>query len=468
MSVRTLGIPMRMVNTPDASFGKGPAGEDWMYVVCTGQPAILSIIDVRTGSRVQSFELEGAEASWGSVVDPFGHLYIGTTGRGLLYRYVPGGDKPEKLGSPPGETHHWRIASDERGNIYSGTYPNGKVYRYDPQQRTFTDYGTMAAGEQYVRSVACGHGKVYAGTGSAQAQLFEIDPVSGEKRAIPLPERFREHKEIYDLSVAGGLLFARLTYPVASSPLHNVTLVYDVQAQRWIDEWTSTPGWDVSPPDAEGHVYFKQGSALMAYHLTDRRLTDTGLDISRVEATRGFGWIELPDKDFPGPSLVSSNMRCRASCIWERTRMPAFTRTILRCRGPMEPIRGSFRLRRANMSRTAHSRSSLRAHGLPWERCRRLGAWAAPYACTIRKPPRPRCTAASFPGRASSPWLTGTASFTAARRYGAATGLRRQRMKQSCLYGISARAAAYGKAHRWRGRRPYRRSALTRRACCGG
>jgi hypothetical protein len=311
MKVSSLGCPLRTVITPDASFGKGPDGRDWMYVVCTGDPAVLSIIDVRTGRRVQAFELADAEASWGSVVDRRGHLYIGTHGKVLLYRYVPGDQKPEKLGALPGETHHWRLAADELGNIYGGTYPGGKVFKYDPERGEFTDYGRMADGENYVRSVACGRGKVYAGTGSAKAQLFEIDPDGGAKRGIPLPERFRNHKEIYDLSVAGDLLFARLTYHVSTSPLHNVTLVYDLRSEKWIDEWPNTPGWDVSPPDDNNCVYFKQGDRLMKYDLTARRLMDTGLNISAVEATRGFCWIDVEDPDFPGRSLVSANMRCR-------------------------------------------------------------------------------------------------------------------------------------------------------------
>lgn len=311
MPVKKLGTAMRTVKSPHAGFGKGPGGEYWMYVVCTGDPAVFSVIDVRSGQRIRSFELPGVEASWGIAVDPRGNCYIGTSHSGLLYRYTPGGETVENLGSLPGETHTWRIAADEHGNIYGGTYPNGKVYRWDPRTRSFTDFGSMAEGEQYVRSVACGRGKVYAGTGSSRAQLFEIDPASGCRKPIPLPEAYRANKEVYDLTVAGNLLFARLTHHVSNSPLHNVTLVYDLQEEQWIDEWRGASGWDVSPPDAEGRVYFKQGTLLMSYCLKTREVRSTGFDLSAIEATRGFAWIDFEQDGFAGSSLVSANMRGR-------------------------------------------------------------------------------------------------------------------------------------------------------------
>lgn len=311
MPAKKLGTAMRTVKSPHAGFGKGPNGEDWMYVVCTGDPAVLSVIDVRSGRRIHSFELPDTEASWGIAVDPRGNCYIGTSHAGLLYRYTPGGESVENLGSLPGETHTWRIAADERGNIYGGTYPNGKVYKYDPQTSAFIDFGSMAEGEQYVRSVACGRGKVYAGTGSSKAQLFEIDPDTGFRRQIPLPEPYRSNKEVYDLTVASELLFARLTHHLSNSPLHNVTLVYDLREERWMEEWRDTSGWDVSPPDPQGRVYFKQGQLLMSYCLKTRKLRSTGFDVSAIEATRGFAWIDHEEEGFVGPSLVCANMRGR-------------------------------------------------------------------------------------------------------------------------------------------------------------
>jgi streptogramin lyase len=56
-----------------------------------------------------------------------------------------------------------------------------------PQKQSFENFGQLVDGEQYVRSIAAAGGKIYAGIGS-HAHLVELDPETGEKREIPLPE----------------------------------------------------------------------------------------------------------------------------------------------------------------------------------------------------------------------------------------------------------------------------------------
>ncbi|TLS52038.1 hypothetical protein FE782_11715 [Paenibacillus antri] len=306
-----LGTPIHSITIPHAAFGQGPTGENYIYTTANGAPAVLSVLRAETGERVASFELGQAGYSWGSTVAPNGDLYVATQRNGILYRYRPSANTVDNLGKAiASETHLYRVVSDDQGRIYGGTYPNGKVFRFDPSTNAYTDFGTMAEGEQYVRSIAYGDGKVYAGTGANQAQLFKLDPETGAKEAIPLPEAFRQHKEVYDLTFTAGLLFARMTYQDASSPLNNVTLVYDTAVGQWVGELPNTIGLDVSPVGPDGNVYLIQNTKLIAFNVTTREATPTSFEAGNF-ASRGFGWFQLNLPDMPGESLVTVTSRGR-------------------------------------------------------------------------------------------------------------------------------------------------------------
>lgn len=298
-----IGTPIMSVTIPGASYGKGPEGEDWIYAVANGSPAILNIIDAHTGDRVNSFELEGVHNSWGSTVAPDGTVYIGSQRNGYLYRWVPESDQVDNLGPAiEGETHIWRVTTDDDGQVYGGTYPGGKVFQYDPETNIFHDYGSLIDGVKYVRSIAFGRGKVYAGLGTP-AKLVELDPESGNKRVISLPEDYEDEQYIYDISYAGNLLFARLT-PA------NVTLVYDLVEDGWVDTIENTPGIDVSMPGPRNKVYLRKNDEIYAYDLKTRQLEATGVKFfDGAPSSRSFGWIELEEPDYPGLSLVSINSR---------------------------------------------------------------------------------------------------------------------------------------------------------------
>lgn len=304
-----IGTPIHSITIPHAAFGQGAAGENYIFTTANGAPAIFSVLRAETGERVASFELSQAGYSWGSTVAPNGDVYIATQRNGILYRYRPGANTMDNLGKAiASESHLYRIVSDDEGRIYGGTYPNGKVFRYDPSTNAYTDFGTMVEGEQYVRSIAYGDGKVYAGTGANQAQLFELDPETGAKEAIPLPEAFRQHKEVYDLTFTDGLLFARMTYQDSSSPLNNVTLVYDTALGQWVGEIPNTLGLDVSPASSDGNVYLVQNKMLVAFNVTTRETTPTGFEVGNL-ASRGFGWFTLNLPDMPGESVVTVTSR---------------------------------------------------------------------------------------------------------------------------------------------------------------
>ncbi|MFD0959047.1 cadherin-like beta sandwich domain-containing protein [Paenibacillus chungangensis] len=304
-----LGTAINSVTIPHAAYGQGPNGKNYIYTTSIGNPAVLTVMSSETGERVATFPLQNAGYSWGSVVAPNGHVYIGTQRNGLLYRHIPGSGTVENVGKAiDSESHIWRVASDEAGNIYGGTYPNGKVFKYDATSDTFTDYGQMAAGEKYVRSIAYGGGKVYAGTGAVQAKIVELDPATGQKQNIPLPAAYSAHKEVYDLTYTDGLLFARMTYSDPDSPLNNVTLVYDVSEGEWIHELEGTIGLDVSPVGPDGKVYFVQNGMLTSYDKATGDVQPTSFSFNGA-ASRGFGWQVLNLSGWNGPSLVTTTSR---------------------------------------------------------------------------------------------------------------------------------------------------------------
>jgi hypothetical protein len=299
-ALRDLGQPITSITVADVAYGQGADGKALLYLVVRGSPARLNVIDVLTGERVGAYPIDGAIISWGAVTAPDGVLYIGSQRAGNFYRYRPGSDAVENLGvAIEGESHHWGLAVDAQGRVYGGTYPGGKVFRFDPATEQFRHYGRLAEGEDYVRSVAYGDdGMIYAGTGARSGKLFRIDPESGESTEIALPEEAGSVDSVYELSSAGGLVFAFVT------PARR-TYVYSIAEAQWVDELAIA-----SPLGPDGKVYYLSGRMLWTYDPQTRERSETGF-APRAGGGKGFGWLDLGDREWPGLSLVSSDMRGR-------------------------------------------------------------------------------------------------------------------------------------------------------------
>ncbi len=296
--IREIGTVLNSVSVPAADYGKGPNGEDWVYAVANGSPAVFNVLDAKTGERVASFPLEGASGAWGVTVDPMGNVYIGTNSSASLFKYVPGADHVENLGNPiPGESFLWRLKSDEDGRIYGGTFPSGKVFQYDPDTNEFRDYGQVKEGQQYARGLDVYKDKLYVGLGTQGANLFEVDIHTGKKVEIPLPEKYAKATYVYDIDVIGNKMFARAT---GSS---NTILVFDLKTMKIVDEIDGANGLDVSEPGPRNLVYFIKNEQLYSYDLNSLKLTPTGFD--NLFSARDFGWAKFETKEFPGKTLVS-------------------------------------------------------------------------------------------------------------------------------------------------------------------
>lgn len=296
-----LGTPIEGVVSPNIAYTEAPDGTPEAVFVANGQPARASVVDVSTGARRFDQDLPNVVASWGSETAPDGTVYIGSQSDGLLLRYLPGTGRVDPIGrAVASETHHWGIDVAPDGRVYGGTYPNGKVFGFDPATGVFTDYGQMVPGVAYVRDVAASDERVYAGT-SPQAHLVELDPATGSTREIPLPVAYQGQDSVYNVSLSGGLLFARV------QPA-NVMLVYDPKAAAWIDEIPETEAFEVPQPTLDHTTFLTTHGGLVRYDFRTRSWESVDVDWW-TSTTRGAAWLPLHLTAFPGRSFVTGFYR---------------------------------------------------------------------------------------------------------------------------------------------------------------
>ena len=286
-----IGEPIRGMAVWASAYGGDP-GKERIYAVSCGAPCMLHVIDPFQAVGEGSFPLEGSDHCWGVVYAPSG-VYIG--GSGILYRYTRERGV-ENLGEIiPGETYTWRLAVDRAGNIYGGCYPGGKAFQYDPRTGRFRDYGVIVPGEQYVRSMEAWEDKLYIGMGTQAPHLIELDPVTGDKAELTLPDEVGGEQLVYDLNIVSGKLFARLTPS-------NRLFVYDLARGEWADRIEGCSGLSVSRPDANGNVYFVKDDRLCRYDPETKSLAFTSL--AMPEPAGDYGWLDGHPLNPSGRCLV--------------------------------------------------------------------------------------------------------------------------------------------------------------------
>lgn len=292
--IKNLGSPNHSIGILASSIGEGPGGIQAIFTGTNGSPAKFNVINAETGERVTSHVLEGAEQSWGTVIDPEGNVYV--SGGANLYKYNPKEDELINLGRAiDTETTVWNLTVSEDGKIFGGTYPNGKVFMYDPVEGRFTDLGSMKEGAGYARSIGWYQDKLYIGMGIAQ-HLIVYDTKTGEKNEFVLPEENKDDGYVYNLDIHDHYLFIRLS---DSSTL----LIYDLSREEWLDQIHQTMGGYVSTPNEKNQVFFMKENELYMYDLNNRTITNTGFQ--DTWSTKGFGWIKLNEQDFEGENLLS-------------------------------------------------------------------------------------------------------------------------------------------------------------------
>jgi streptogramin lyase len=299
-TVTELGIPLSDVLLIGGAVGPGPNGRPALWSAASGEPAHLVSIDPRTAKTLTYQALDGAPGSYGVAIGPDGTVWVGAYNTGQLYRRKPGKNSPvENLGRPlPTETYIWRLVVDSCGVVFGCTYPNAKVFAYYPDG-TIRDYGTILPGVSYARSIAEYGSKLYVGT-QPDPHVVEIDKTSGAIRELPLPAGVGLGQTVYDLNAYDGRVYARFGVAITGK-----LGIWDIRRKTWGPLLDNVAGLDVSAPGPGGLVYYTRNGQLTALRPDTGKETPTGLSFAgRVVSNRGIGWVNLPDRDWPGRTLV--------------------------------------------------------------------------------------------------------------------------------------------------------------------
>ncbi|MFG3700600.1 hypothetical protein ACGF5C_22170 [Micromonospora sp. NPDC047620] len=305
-----LGEPIAGITNAGAGYTTDSAGRDIGVVIGGGSPSTFSAVDIVTGARLMSRTMPNVIMSWSFVTTADRDIYIGTQTKGEVWRFDPDDLTLELVATAPfGQTHLWSATLDDRGRPVWGTYPDGKVIAYDPATGQWQDYGVQVEGNIYVRSIDSDGRYVYAGGGALRASLTRLDTHTGEVHEIPLPAGHDADTFLYDVTVSGGLLFAR---PTPSTDL----LVYSLAEQAWVDVVPQVVGLAVSPEVSTEDSGVRRREALIvpiegaviAYDLDTRQQRRISMNL-QGSAARGWALMELGTDGFPGTSVVTATSK---------------------------------------------------------------------------------------------------------------------------------------------------------------
>lgn len=254
-----------------ADSGTMPDGSFRMYAVTNATPnAHLVEIDPWEGVVVESHELTGSTGSWGVHVAADGTVWAGSYSQGIVYQLPWESDAP--IAHPratPDTSFVWQVDTDDAGNLYGGTFegwaendvpgrliriaPDGEQHLYEPFRET----------DQYVRSTAVVGDRVYAGTGAGYAQLYEVDPATGDREVIPLPEELGTCAFVYSLTAAGEDLGAQ--FHQCENAEHPTGYVFDRDSRSWYTGAIPIFSGEIAQSTDDGTLYLGAEGLIQSY-----------------------------------------------------------------------------------------------------------------------------------------------------------------------------------------------------------
>lgn len=276
-------------------------GENEVYFHSNGLPGPFSVLDAETGELKFSELIPNSEAMWAMTVGSDKNVYFSATGDGVLYRYLPAEKRVERLGVNPADSWVWDLEASSDGKIYGGTFEDkgsGKVFEYDIASGKFKNYGGIMDGMDYVRGIAV-HGEyIYAALG-ANVHLFKIHRETGEKTEIPIKGYSGTVGTMADVFVVGDKLFASVsTINMVVMDLNTYEVVGEFQYSNMISE---------PNPDNENEIYYKNGSDLFKYDLTQNKSVKIVLPFPLPDTLRvkDMTWITLQEGDNAGVTVLA-------------------------------------------------------------------------------------------------------------------------------------------------------------------
>lgn len=297
-------------------------GNNVMYTTVNGSPAVFQVVDLETEEVLRTFPLDGVGQSWTHAITPDGDVYIGSSSSPLLYRYSPQSQDVELLAEVPGVTSLWSIDSDEDGNVYIGSFADSgsaKVVKWDSDSDSLVDLGPVAQGESYVRGLAHHDGVVYAGTGSAEPGLWAVDAETGDSDQIPIPDlpelEGATMSFVYGVDAADGWIFLYYTGSAADDSELSLFLAYNVEEERWSENYQVGYSGNFASPARDGQVYFQAGGSVWSFDTATEEIADTGLALN--VALRNPQWVDVSDRypDLTGESLMTIHYNGQVSYL---------------------------------------------------------------------------------------------------------------------------------------------------------
>ncbi len=271
-------------------------GVNVMYTTVKGIPPVFHVINIDEHKLIRSLPMEGAGDVWSHTVVPNGDVYVAAGGQ--LWVYSPVTKDIKKVYTHSTENVFWALEHDEEGNVYIATGPLGKIIKYDPSTQTAHDYGRLMGhiSQEYVRSIDYSNGYVYGGT--SLGEIYKLDVKTGEKVEIASP--LNEVGYVYDLDIVDDRLL------IARFETSQTRYVYNLETEKWEDVKieNSSSGLHLPKTSLDGKIYMPVNGKIASFDVNTFELVEIG-DFGT--GFRGVDWVESPDPELPGVSLVTMN-----------------------------------------------------------------------------------------------------------------------------------------------------------------
>lgn len=261
--------PPAPVNVPN--YGTTIKGDTPVAVVVSGGiGGKLNVVDLVSGTTIVQKDFAGETYD----VQPWGFATLSdksvliAAGLSGLWRYDPKDDSVEHLIEGDNKAiknanFFWDVVVDEHDTAYIATFAGGgngggHVLTWNKDSGPgFLKGGDPVDPEQpQARSIAYENGKVYVAVGASAPKVYQIDPKTGAKKALPLPAEVCPEGKLPHLEARAGRLYVE-------SCDEKRNLVHDLASgtSSWLNE-------------ASGKVISRPGEATKVYYARDKQLVE--------------------------------------------------------------------------------------------------------------------------------------------------------------------------------------------------